>query len=424
VPLPFSQAEILSSEKLGSLMQLIEPIAIKSPVPRDLKSLTIIFKITERCNLACKYCYFFFGGDTSYEERPAVVPDDVIEGLTRFLASGAEHGIEHVNIMFHGGEPLLMPKPRFAKMCRTLRDNLSRKLKVQFGLQTNCMLVDSEWIDLFQEFSIGVGVSLDGPAEINDRGRVDHKGRGSHGRVTEKWFELSAAAAAGKITQPGILCVIDPNTDPVSVYRHFVDELGAKRVDFLLPDPIHSLSTEHLIEDSERYMLSVFREWSNDLDKNVFVAFIADVFAPLASDQIAASISSKGTDYRAIASVSSNGELGPHDVLRTLQRGWERSELNVKTHTVSDLFASAPWKLLEAVAYSRPEGCADCPWWNLCKGGRLEHRFGLNRSLIKNNTIYCAALKEFYAEVAAHLVAGGISVLDIQRRLGFPRVAE
>ena len=36
------------------------------------KALTVILKLTERCNLNCAYCYYFNGNDHSFKSKPAV----------------------------------------------------------------------------------------------------------------------------------------------------------------------------------------------------------------------------------------------------------------------------------------------------------------------------------------------------------------
>jgi uncharacterized protein len=42
------------------------------------KTIIIILKTVERCNLNCKYCYFFNGGDESYKKHPAFISKNVI----------------------------------------------------------------------------------------------------------------------------------------------------------------------------------------------------------------------------------------------------------------------------------------------------------------------------------------------------------
>ncbi len=54
----------------------------------------------------------------------------------------------------------------------------------QLSPPTNAMLVDDEWIDIFEEFNIGV-LRISGRAQrqYHDLERVDHFGRGSYERA-------------------------------------------------------------------------------------------------------------------------------------------------------------------------------------------------------------------------------------------------
>jgi len=95
------------------------------------------------------------------------------------------------------------------------------------------MLVDPEWIDIFERNRVRVGVSLDGPAEYNDKARVDFRGRGTTTPLSAAcgYFRLGSRGAP---QQGWVLCVIDPAYPARTIYRYFVDELGVKYMDFLL----------------------------------------------------------------------------------------------------------------------------------------------------------------------------------------------
>ena len=92
-----------------------------------------------------------------------MVPRQVIEDLGAFAARAArDQGLQAITLIFHGGEPLLMSRPRFAEIS-----------------QANGVLVDADWIDLFERYRVSVGVSLDGARAANDQHRLDQKGRSS-----------------------------------------------------------------------------------------------------------------------------------------------------------------------------------------------------------------------------------------------------
>ena len=160
-----------------------------------IQNLNIVFKISERCNLKCDYCYFFFGGDETWKLHPPVVPRQVIEDLGAFTARAArDQQLDAIQLIFHGGEPLLMSKPRFAEMCDTLR-RYETGFRFNFGLQTNGVLVDDGWIELFERYQVSAGVSLDGPPAVNDLHRLDLKGRSSYDRTVAGLRRMQAAAA-------------------------------------------------------------------------------------------------------------------------------------------------------------------------------------------------------------------------------------
>lgn len=103
--------------------------------PRSPRHVDVVYKITERCNLACPYCYFFFGGDDSYLRHSSVTKPPTVAQLGRFLAQGARDlRLDQVNLVFHGGEPLLMKKGLFDAMCVALRREVEPHARLSLAL--------------------------------------------------------------------------------------------------------------------------------------------------------------------------------------------------------------------------------------------------------------------------------------------------
>lgn len=146
----------------------------------------VIVKVAERCNLVCSYCYYFFAGDLTYKTRPGRMSRQVIDGLAKFLAEGATTtGIPSIKLVFHGGEPLLLRKADFEYACEAFRREVSPVTRLSLTVQTNGVLIDDEWVEIFRRHGVSVGISLDGNQDVNDRYRVDRLGRGTHSRVVE-----------------------------------------------------------------------------------------------------------------------------------------------------------------------------------------------------------------------------------------------
>ncbi len=121
---------------------------------RDIRYL--ILALTSRCNLSCRYCYMRAGkeGDD--------MGDAVLERALKLI----NHD-QPCHIQITGGEPTLLPNKiaRLAELSRML------PVKPRLAIQTNATLLTKKLGELFKEYEFQVGVSLDGPPAIHDRGR-------------------------------------------------------------------------------------------------------------------------------------------------------------------------------------------------------------------------------------------------------------
>ena len=101
-------------------------------------------------------------------------------------------------------------------------------------MQSNGLLFTPEIGDLSARVrpAIGMGISLDGPPEVNDRHRVDHAGNPSSARLEER-LELLRSPRYRSLFS-GFLCVIDPQTDPVRVTDYLLS-FDPPGFDYLLP---------------------------------------------------------------------------------------------------------------------------------------------------------------------------------------------
>jgi uncharacterized protein len=113
-----------------------------------------------RCNLQCGYCY----EDPQRDAGNLGVRYD-LDAMKRSIAT---HSREDEPFLLFGGEPLLVPK-------RVLEDLWAWGFKRsgRNTIQTNGALIDDEHIALFKRYKVAVGISMDGPGELNDA-RWDH----------------------------------------------------------------------------------------------------------------------------------------------------------------------------------------------------------------------------------------------------------
>ena len=112
------------------------------------------------CPSSCKYCW-------SSEEGSPIMSLDTIKASIAWL-SGFRN--DPVTITFHGGEPLLAGADFFREALPLLANGLAINTP-SFAIQTNLWKMTDEIADIFAEYHIPVGSSLDGPEEITDNQR-------------------------------------------------------------------------------------------------------------------------------------------------------------------------------------------------------------------------------------------------------------
>lgn len=153
-------------------IDLIGAHAMELPLPRRSDSLTVIAKLAgAACNINCYYCY---EKRKPYPDQQWLSP----ETLAGFLRAC---GGRPLRVVLHGGEPLLIGPRRMRGLLEVLRDYPG---PLETAMQTNGMLLNDAWLDLFDEFfpNLDIGVSVDGPRSANAH-RVDYRDQPTFDKV-------------------------------------------------------------------------------------------------------------------------------------------------------------------------------------------------------------------------------------------------
>ena len=141
---------------------------------------------TDRCNASCPYCYLpkdikLRGRSMHYAELCAV-----IEKAIGFFEDRGLKG----TMVFHGSEPLMNSENIF-RVIEEYQDRLN------FGIQTNGLLLTEEDAEFIRERKVNIGISLDSPfEETNDALR----GRGHYRKVLEVLEWLSGYRGLNVVT--------------------------------------------------------------------------------------------------------------------------------------------------------------------------------------------------------------------------------
>jgi len=138
----------------------------------------LIIQPTPFCNINCSYCYL---KDRSNTSRISV---QTIEQICDSAINDNLVG-DSITVVWHAGEPLVVPPPYFRELVEAVNRKFHQKIKVDHSIQTNGTLITQEWCDLIKEFDIKIGVSIDGPAFIHDKNRRTRSNKGTFDKVLE-----------------------------------------------------------------------------------------------------------------------------------------------------------------------------------------------------------------------------------------------
>jgi uncharacterized protein len=136
----------------------------------------IIVQPTPFCNVDCVYCYL-----PNRSDRTTLALDDLrrmFEPLLRFPTVS-----ERVTVVWHAGEPLVLGVDYYEAAFAAIRELTPPGLKVDHAFQTNGMLINDRWCDLFERWDVGIGVSVDGPKHIHDAMRKTRSRRGTYDKA-------------------------------------------------------------------------------------------------------------------------------------------------------------------------------------------------------------------------------------------------
>lgn len=361
---------------------------------------TVLLKVASRCNLDCSYCYVYHMGDESWRTLPKRMASDTQALVAAELGALMRAQGRPFSIVLHGGEPLLLGLLRLESLFNALRGALGEACGI--SIQTNGVLITDAVLDLCVRFDVTLSVSLDGPPAVHDRFRVDLRQRSTHAKVLAGLKRLMVHPAAGRLFS-GVLCVVDPTSDPEEVYAYF-KALRVPSVDFLYRDGNHTgLPFGKASADSSEYGAWMCRI----LD--LYVADPTPFRSRLLDDMMRLLLGGAGvkegvglTDY-GILVVDTDGAVKKNDTLKSspLGDGFDATWA-LGRNALADIAASPEFRIYHLAQRPSSPICQGCPNLKVCGGGMVTHRFKEGAGY-DNPTVFCADQKLLIARMEALL---------------------
>ncbi|MFD4900562.1 radical SAM/SPASM protein FxsBH, inactivated beta-hydroxylase extension form [Streptomyces sp. NPDC058411] len=349
----------------------------------------VVLKVHSRCDLACDHCYIYEHADQSWRTRPKSISDEAISWTARRLAEHAsEHALDSMSVILHGGEPLLAGPARLRRVCEELTSALTGIAELDLRIHTNGVQLSPRYLDLFDEFDVKVGISLDGDRAANDRHRVFANGRSSHPLVLGA-VELLRQDCYRHLDL-GLLCTIDIRNDPVAVFDALA-ELDPPQIDFLLPHatwdepPLRPDGSPTAYAD---WLLAAFDRWTEQGQK-LPVRLFSSVMSTLSGGpSLTESLGLAPTD---LVVIETDGQLEQVDSLKSAYEGAAATGFDVFSHSFDDVAAHPGVQARQLGLAGVSETCRACPVVRSCGGGLYTHRYRTSNGF-DNPSVYCSDL--------------------------------
>ena len=348
---------------------------------------TVLLKVASRCNLDCQYCYVYHSPDQGWRGQPARMSWNTIDAAIARLSELKDYQLQPLAVVLHGGEPLLLGRPRMERLLGGLRSALGSESTI--ALQTNGTLVDDGFVELFAKTRTAVAVSIDGPMAVNDRFRTDHRGRSTFSGAVKAIGRLREHPQSSEFFR-GALAVVDPYSNPETVYDFF-KHLHIPSIDFLFRDGNH----ERLPYGKNSFESHEYGQWMTRLWE-VYISDPEPIPIECLDNLVRGLFGRKSTkegtgdSSYGILVVETDGTITKNDTLKNSYDGADRFSQNWSIHwnSFSEVASSPEYIQHTASQGASHDSCLKCPLLRACGGGMLLHRWSIE-SGYDNPSVYC-----------------------------------
>jgi uncharacterized protein len=332
--------------------------------------------------------------DESWRNKPRVISEDVLDQTAARIAEHvSQHRLASVEVILHGGEPLLSGAPFISDVVGRLRRALPT-VALSVRLQTNGTLLSTKILDVLLDHDVKVGVSFDGTVSSHDARRIQPNGRGSHAEVTAALRRLAAEPYVSIFS--GLLCTIDINSDPVRTYEALA-EFSPPRIDFLLP---HANWSARPAAGHGEWLAAAFDRWYQGGETRV--RLFEEIIRLLAGGHSTTEMI--GLSPVALVVIDTDGSIEQVDTLKSAFPGAPEIGMGVFTHSFDDALGHPAIAARQIGIRALSDSCLSCPVHKICGGGYFPHRYH-PASGFRNPSVYCDDLRQLIVHICRRVGA-------------------
>lgn len=354
-----------------------------------MKNLNVLIKpASSKCNLKCKYCFYEDVSLTREIKDYSLMSIDTSHKIIDNIFSDKE--LKFVSIGFQGGEPTLAGIDFF----KDFFEYVSLKkgdVKVEFSMQTNGIILNEQWINLFKKYDVLIGLSLDGPAKIHNQNRIDLGGGNTHSKVINAVKLLNE----GEVKYNVLVVVSGETAKNIDKIYNYLVGLGITHLQFIpLLKPIdYKVKNIYKLNDVYfNYLNQLFKVWLKDYNEGKIISI--RMFDNILNMMMG--YAPESCDMRGSCSIQNVIEADGSTFACDFFALDEYCIGNSCNDSFVDMLENDIAVNFIKTSLELPDQCQSCEIYNLCRNG-------CKRMRADGKYIYCQALKDFYRKNGSEL---------------------
>ena len=262
------------------------------------------------CNIKCKYCFYIDEAQNRKIENNGIMTKKVMTAIIDKVLQNAD---KNILFSFQGGEPTTAGIEYFNSFIDYVNNRNKKNININYSIQTNGILIDDKWCELFKKNNFLVGLSFDMIKDIHDKYRTDKIGNATYNKVleTKKLFDAFNI-------EYNILTVLTSELSkyPKDVYKK-IKKLNIKYTQFIpCLSEINSCNNEYSIKPKEfsNFYKEIFSLWKEDFFNNIYysIQFFDNIIPLLGGGYAPMSCGINGICTNQMI-IESNGDVFPCD---------------------------------------------------------------------------------------------------------------
>ncbi len=313
----------------------------------------------------------------------------------RISEHASQHNLPSVDVILHGGEPLLAGTEWLTELADSLHAQIPAQVNI--SVQTNGTLLRLPMLAALKNLGIRVGVSLDGDAEATGRHRNYANGRNSFDDVADGLQLLDSPEF--RDIYGGILCTIDVRNEPAATYQALL-KFNPPALDLLLPHANWSCPPPGA--GYADWLITIFERWYSAPEQETRIRLFAELIQLVLGAP--AAVEGLGLRPATLIVVETDGSIKQLDSLSSTYPGAADTGRHVFTDSF-DAVLDHPTTVARqiGVAALAPE-CRACSVMRICGGGLYPHRYRSGEGF-RNPSVYCDDLMRLITHVADRVTA-------------------